>query len=193
MRKCSKCGYEAEDIWFCPECGNPMEEIEESKGNVSSEKSNMILKNYDNDTYKSEDNTDNKYDSVKKSTLYHVMSIILIIWAIIIVITYIFKLHNYGIPQYTGDFIIDLVSYSFQFAGSLIPGIMGIRWIEKDDAYAYVKKTLVLFIVLSAIGCILSIGASLLIYGIPIALYIIGAVRQMNFLKEAGCKPENNK
>lgn len=35
MRKCSKCGYKAEDKWFCPECGAAMEEIKEEPTNIA--------------------------------------------------------------------------------------------------------------------------------------------------------------
>lgn len=54
MRKCSKCGYESEDKWTCPECGEDLVEIEEIKEKTESKKSDMILKNYNSDAYQSE-------------------------------------------------------------------------------------------------------------------------------------------
>ncbi|MDY4923460.1 DUF805 domain-containing protein [Frisingicoccus sp.] len=35
MRKCTKCGHMAENVWFCSECGEPMEEIKEQSDRES--------------------------------------------------------------------------------------------------------------------------------------------------------------
>lgn len=187
MRKCSKCGYESEDKWTCPECGEDLVEIEEPKEKASSGKPDMILKNYDNDAYKPEETTENKYDAVKKSTLYHVMSIILIIWSVLTIIGFIYQCVKYGFV------FANVLGYGFEFAGSFIPGIMGVKWLEKENAYKHIKTALIVMIVFSGIAIIITLGVAILLFGIPIALYIIGAVRQMNFLKEAGFKPEKDK
>lgn len=137
----------------------------------------------ENNIERTEDKKDINYDEIKTNKLYTVMAYIFIIWGVIVLCMGIYKaITNYETyTQYFGEAMIDILTYGIQFVGAFVPGWLALKW--RKEGLSRVTLSMVISLVAFGILTITSLGWAVLIYGLPEALFVIGAVKQRNIIK----------